>query len=71
MSIAMLWGMVALEWAKEKRQLLFYQQLALFLLGGRWDSNPRHSEPQSERICVLNRLLLMYYASCRLRIVKQ
>ena len=35
---------------KEKRQLLYYQQLALFAKGGRWDSNPRHSEPQSDAL---------------------
>ena len=31
---------------KEENLLLIF----LFLLGGRWDSNPRHSEPQSDAL---------------------
>lgn len=27
-----------------------YQKYAGVILGGRWDSNPRHSEPQSDAL---------------------
>jgi hypothetical protein len=33
-----------------KQETLQEINLAGFILGGRWDSNPRHSEPQSDAL---------------------
>ncbi len=38
------------NFTKRKTLTALYQQLALLVKGGRWDSNPRHSEPQSDAL---------------------
>ena len=35
---------------KNKREYILQCILAYVLVGGRWDSNPRHSEPQSDAL---------------------
>ena len=36
--------------AQKKRKPFYLLDFRLFLWGGRWDSNPRHSEPQSDAL---------------------